>query len=58
MSDVRFYTDMATITRTLDNVEIKQGAREAKTMVRATIAGYIRADEKSVYDYGVFLWCC
>lgn len=54
MNDERFYAGMATITRTLDNIELKQGTREAKATARATIAEYIRANEKSAHDYGVF----
>ena len=54
MNDDRFYTGMSTITRTLDSIEIKQGTREAKATARATIAEYIRADEKSAHGYGVF----
>ncbi len=49
-----FYEGMATITRTLDNIEMKHGFSEARATARATIAEYIRAAEKSVYDYGVF----
>jgi len=49
-----FYEGMATITRTLDNIEISQKIREAKATARATIAEYIRADDKAVFDYGVF----
>jgi len=49
-----FYEGMATITRTLDNIEKKHSISEAKATARATIAEYIRAAEKSAYDYGVF----
>jgi len=34
----KFYEGMSTITRTLVNVEISQGTREAKATARATIA--------------------
>ncbi len=34
----KFYEGMSTITRTLDNIEISQGIREAKATARATIA--------------------
>jgi len=57
MSETRndkFYEGMSTITRTLDNIEISQGTREAKATARATIAEYIRADDKAAFDYGVF----
>jgi len=49
-----FYEGMATITRTLDNIEMKHGFSEAKATARATIVEYIRAAEKSAFDYGVF----
>ena len=57
MSETRndkFYEGMSTITRTLGNIEISQGTREAKATARATIAEYIRADDKAAFDYGVF----
>ncbi len=54
MNEDRFYIGMATITRTLGNIEFKQGMHEAKATARATIAEYIRADKKSARDYGVF----
>ncbi len=38
MNDERFYSGMATITRTLDNIEMKHSFREAKATARATIA--------------------
>ena len=50
----RFYEGMATITRTLNNIEISHGTCEAKATARATIAEYIRADDKAAFDYGVF----
>ena len=50
----KFYVGMSTITLTLDNIEILQGTREAKATARATIAEYIRADDKAAFDYGVF----
>ena len=49
-----FYEGMATVTRTLDNIEMKHGFSEAKATARATIAEYIRTAEKSAFDYGVF----
>ncbi len=54
MNDGVFYDGMNQITRTLDNIEFKHGIREAKATARATIAEYIRADNKSSFDYGVF----
>ena len=50
----KFFDGMSKITQTLDNIEFKQGVREAKAVARSTIAEYIRANEKSTHDYGVF----
>ncbi len=50
----KFFDGMSKITQTLDNIEFKQGTSEAKAAARSTIAEYIRANEKSTHDYGVF----
>ncbi len=49
----KFDKGMATITRTLFNIEIEHGTREAKATARATIDEYVRAVDKSLFDYGV-----
>ena len=50
----KFDKGMATITRTLNKIECNEGTREAKATARATIDEYVRANDKSTFDYGVF----
>lgn len=49
-----FYDGMGRITRTLDNIEGNQGFHEAKCTARSTIAEYLRAEDKTEFEYGVF----